>query len=366
MPIAAAHYKCPACGASLTFGSQSQQLECASCGNSFPLETIQQAAEIEQETAASDPFSWQSNPNSAFSDSEDSHLKAYRCQTCGAEILVDETTAAGECVYCGNPTIMPDALTGAYRPDGVIPFQKSKEDAKTAFRNHCKGKRLLPRDFFDESRVEKITGVYVPFWLFQADAEADCTYNATKVSAHRQGNYEIIKTAHYLVRRGGHVGFKQVPVDGSSKMDDTMMESIEPFDADQAKDFTIAYLSGYQAQRHDVDAEACQPRANERIHQSVAALMNGTVHGYATCTPANTRIQLEHGQVRQVLFPVWMLNTRWRDQTYTFAMNGQTGTFIGDLPTDKGKFWRYLLGIAGGIGLGGYAIAYLLFTMGVV
>ena len=61
-----------------------------------------------------------------------------------------------------------------------------------------------------------------------------------------------------------------------------------------------------------------------------------------------------------------MLNTRWRDQTYTFAMNGQTGNFIGDLPTDKGKFWRILLGLTLGIGLGGYAIAYLLFTMGVV
>ncbi len=261
---------------------------------------------------------------------------------------------------------MPDVLTGAYRPDGVIPFQKSKEDAQNAFREHCKGKKLLPRGFYDESRLEKITGVYVPFWLFQADAEADCTYNATKVSAHRQGSYEVIKTAHYLVRRGGHVGFKQVPVDGSSKMDDTMMESIEPFDSDAARDFTIAYLSGYQAQRHDVDSEACQPRANERIRQSVKELMQNTVHGYATCTPANTKIQLQHSQVRQVLLPVWMLNTRWRDQIYTFAMNGQTGRFIGDLPTDKGKFWKYLLGIAAGIGLGGFAIAYLLFSMGVM
>ena len=366
MSQAALHYKCPACGAALTFGSHSQQLECASCGNSFPLETIEQAASIQQETASDGDFSWQSNPASAFSDAEDSHLRAYRCQACGAEMMVDETTAATECVYCGNPSVMPQALTGAYRPDGVIPFQKSREDAQNAYRNHCKGKRLLPNGFFDESRVEKIAGVYVPFWLFQADAEADCTYNATKVSARRQGNYEIISTSHFLVRRGGHVAFKQVPVDGSSKIDDTLMESIEPFDSDQAQGFSIGYLSGYQAQRHDVDADKCQPRANERIRQSVASLMNGTVKGYASCVPANTRIELQHGQVRQVLLPVWMLNTRWRDQTYTFAMNGQTGRFIGDLPTDKGKFWRYLLSIALGIGLGGYAIAYLLFSMGVV
>ena len=366
MPFSAKQYKCPACGSPLTFGSQSQQLDCASCGNTYPLETIEEADAIQQETSTSDPFSWQGNPQSAFSDSEGSQLRAYRCQACGAEMLVDDTTAATECVYCGNPSVLPDALTGAYRPDSVIPFQKSKADAQAAFRAHCQGKRLLPSDFVDDSRMEKITGVYVPFWLFQADAEADCTYNATKVSMRRQGNYEIINTAHFLVRRGGHVGFKQVPVDGASQFDDTLMESIEPFDSDQAQDFSVAYLSGYQAQRHDVDAEACQPRANERIQKSVRELMDGTVHGYATCTPANTRIQLEHGQVRQVLMPVWMLNTRWREKTYTFAMNGQTGRFIGDLPTDKGKFWRWLLGLAAGIGLGGFGIAYLLFTMGVV
>ena len=318
------------------------------------------------ETGAGDEMAWQANPASAFSDQEDSHLRSYRCQACGAEMVVDETTAATECVYCGNPSVMPQALSGVYKPDGVIPFQKSREDAQNAYRNHCKGKRLLPNGFFDESRVEKIAGVYVPFWLFQADAEADCTYNATKVSVHRQGSYQITNTAHYLVRRGGHVGFKQVPVDGSSRIDDTLMESIEPFDSDKTQGFTVAYLTGYQAQRYDVDAEACQPRANERNRTSVAALMNGTVGGYSSCMPAKTQIQLQHGQVRQVLLPVWMLNTLWRDQTYTFAMNGQTGNFIGDLPTDKGKFWRILLGLTLGIGLGGYAIAYLLFTMGVV
>ena len=366
MPQAAGHYKCPACGASLTFGSQSQQLECASCGNTFPLDTMEQLESVQVENTTDDQLQWQYAGGGGYTQEEAAHLRSYRCQACGAEIITDETVAATECVYCGNPSVMPQVFSGAYRPDGVIPFKKSKKEAQDALRNHCKGKKLLPRGFMNENRIEKVTGVYVPFWLFQADAEADCTYNCTKVTRHRQGNYEVVNTAHFLVRRGGHLGFNQVPVDGSSKIDDTLMESIEPYDADAAREFTIAYLSGYQAQRHDVDSDACQPRANERIQQSVSSLMNNTVHGYASCTPANTKIQLQHGQVRLVLFPVWMLNTRWRDQTYTFAMNGQTGQFIGDLPTDKGAFWKYLLGLAAGIGLGGYGIAYLLFSLGVV
>ena len=357
-------YRCPCCGSALTFGGQSQQLDCASCGNSFPLETIQAVAGLQVENT--EQLEWSSAQEAPFTPQEYGQLKAYHCQSCGAEILTDGTTAATECVYCGNPSVLPEVLTGVYRPDGVIPFQKTKQDAQNAFRDHCKGKKLLPKGFFDENRVEKITGVYVPFWLFRTDAEADCTYNATKVSSHRSGNYMVTNTAHYLLHRGGYVRFNEVPVDGSQKMDDDLMESIEPFSYDATKGFSIAYLSGYQAQRHDVDAQHCQPRANERIQKSVAQLMKGTVGGYASATPANTRIQLLNSQVSQVLMPVWMLNTRWQDHTYTFAMNGQTGRFIGDLPTDKGKFWGWLLGLTAGIGLGGYVILFLLYTLGVI
>lgn len=366
MTQAAAHYKCPCCGAALTFGSQSQQLDCANCGNSFPLDAIQQVAEMDVENTTDDQMQWSFASHSDFDEAEVSHLRTYRCQNCGSEIVADETTAATECVYCGSPSILPGVLSGAYRPDAVIPFQKSKKEAMDALRNHCKGKKLLPNAFINENQIEKITGVYEPFWLFQADAEGDCTFNCTRVTAHRQGQYEVINTAHFLVRRGGGLSFKQVPVDGSTKMDDTLMESIEPYDSDKSEGFNVGYLSGYQAQRHDVEAADCQPRANERIRQSVLSVLRDTVIGYSTVTPVNTQVQLQQGQVRQVLMPVWLLNTRWQGKTYTFAMNGQTGQFVGDLPTDNGKFWKYLLGIGLGIGAGLYGIAYLLFNMGVL
>ena len=362
----ASHYRCPACGASLTFGSQSQQLDCANCGNSFPLETIQQLESVQVENTTDDQLQWQYMGGGGYTEEEAAHLRSYRCQACGAEIITDEEVAATECVYCGNPSVMPQVFSGAYRPDGVIPFKKSKQEAQNALREHCRGKKLLPRGFMDENRIEKVTGVYVPFWLFEADAEADMTYKATKIATHREGNYMVTNTAHFLLHRGGHLGFNAVPVDGSKKMDDTLMESIEPYESDKAEAFNTGYLSGYQAQRYDLDAAECQPRANERIRQSVTAAMAGTVMGYASAVPVNTQIQLQQGQVRQVLMPVWMLNTRWQDKTYTFAMNAQTGRFIGDLPVDKGKFWKWLLGLALGIGVGGTAIAYLLFNMGVL
>lgn len=362
----AIQYRCPCCASPLVFDGQGQEMTCHSCGNTFPVEGLEEASRVQVENTTDAQMQWEMPQAHSFDQMESDHLRAYHCKTCGAEIVADDVTAATECVYCGNPTILPGVLEGAYRPDGVLPFKTTREQAQAAYRNHCKGKKLLPNGFFDNSRLEKITGVYVPFWLFQCEAEADMTYNATRVSVRREGQYEVTRTSHFLLRRGGHVRFKQVPVDGSSKMDDAMMESIEPFDAEAAKDFTIAYLSGYQAQRHDVGAEECQPRVNERIRNSVRAIMNGTVLGYTTAIPANTQIQMEHGKVKQVLMPVWLLNTRWKDQVFTFAMNGRTGQFIGDLPTDKGKFWKWLLGLFGGISLGGYAVALLLAFMGVL
>lgn len=363
----ATSFRCPCCGASLVFGAYSQEMHCSSCDNTFPLESIQQAAQIENIHNSTDAdMHWDMPAGQEMGPDAQGNLQAFRCETCGAEILADPETAATECVYCGSPTILPGVLEGAYKPDGLIPFQKTKEQAQEAYKNHCKGKKLLPTGFYDDSRLEKITGVYVPFWLFKCETESDMTFNATRTSVTREGQYMVTRTSHYLIHRGGHVNFDQVPVDGSKKMDDTMMESIEPFDAKKVEDFQIAYLSGYQAQRHDVSAQDCAPRANERIRQTVRSLIRDTVVGYHTVTPTKTQVEIQNSSVRQILMPVWLLNTKWKDKMYTFAMNGQTGQFIGDLPTDKGKFWKWLLGLTFGLGIGGCVLLYILMTMGVV
>ncbi len=358
-------FQCPCCGAPLTFGAGSQQLECASCGNNYPVDALEGAQTAARDAARPDDMAWQTHDND-WSEDDKARLKSYRCSTCGSEIVADESTVASECVYCGNPSIFPTQLEGAFKPDGVIPFQKTKKEAQAAYVAHCKGKKLLPRLFLSEGRVEKITGVYVPFWLYSAEADADMTYKATQVSTHRQGQYMVTKTRHYAIRRGGTLGFSDVPADGSSKLDDTLMESVEPFDAQKACDFEIAYLSGYQAERHDVDADVCKARANERIRQSVESVFRDTVMGYATVVPSGGSVRLNKRAVRQVLMPVWMLNTKYRDKVYTFAMNAQTGRLIGDLPVDTGRFLKWLGGLFLALGVGGLGVAYLLMATGVI
>jgi predicted RNA-binding Zn-ribbon protein involved in translation (DUF1610 family) len=339
-------FKCPNCDGAIEFDSTSQNMKCPYCDTEFDVETVKEYNE-ELKNTATDDMSWQTAPGQQWQTDEANGLRIYTCTTCGGEIVGDDTLAATACPFCGNPVVMRCQFAGDLKPDLVIPFKLDKNAAKEALKRHYKGKRLLPNLFRDENHIDKIQGVYVPFWLFETDADAHIRYKATRVRHWSDSNYYYTETRHYSVVRGGNLGFEAVPVDGSSKMADDLMESIEPFDMREAVDFQTAYLAGYLADRYDVDAQQSVQRANQRIRNSTETAFASTVMGYSTVVPVNTNIQLKSGQAKYALFPVWLLNTSWKGEKYTFAMNGQTGRMVGNLPMDKGKCWRWFLGAMG-------------------
>ena len=243
---------------------------------------------------------------------------------------------------------MPGQFSGTLMPDLIVPFRLDKEAAKAALREHFKGKKLLPRAFSEENHLDEIKGVYVPFWLFDADCDADMSFNATRVRTWSDLNYHYTETRYYRLYRSGFVRFGNVPVDGSLKMPDELMESLEPFDTGRAVSFKKAYLSGYFADRYDVSAENCVQRANERVKQSTVQAFSATTGGFSGVMNTGSNIRLRNARAKYALLPVWILNTSWHGKNYQFAMNGQTGKFVGDLPTDKGAYWKYRL-IYGGI-----------------
>ena len=176
-------------------------------------------------------------------------------------------------------------------------------------------------------------------------------------------SYNYTETSFFAVTRGGMIAFADVPVDGSTKMADDLLESIEPFDLSEAVDFQTAYLAGYLADKYDVDAEQSMQRANERIRKSTEDAFASTVQGYMTVTTESSSIRLENGTVKYALLPVWLLNTTWNGQQYTFAMNGQTGKMVGNLPMDKAAYRKWLFGLTGVIGAACFAASWLLWLL---
>ena len=337
-------YKCPNCTGKIEWNSTAQSMKCPYCETEFDLETLQSYDDALNQTDGADGGThWEQPAGSQWQQGETTGMRAYHCESCGAEIVTDETTSASSCPYCGNPIIMTGNFTGDLKPDFVIPFKLDKEAAKKALLQHMEGKRLLPRVFKSQNHLDEIKGVYVPVWLFDAEADGNMRYQAKKVRTWQDRGYSYTETSFFTITRTGSIGFERVPVDGSTKMDDTMMESLEPFDFSAADAFRTAYLSGYLADRYDVSAEQSAARANERIRQSTKEAFRATVQGYSSVTPESENISLNEGKAKYALYPVWMLTTSWNGNTYHFAMNGQTGKFVGNLPSDKGKAWRIFL-----------------------
>ena len=355
-------FKCPCCDGAIAFDSQSQNMKCPYCDTEFEIADLQTYNEV-LGSQPEDNMQWDAAAGQKWQPGETEGMRIYTCNTCGGEIVGDETIGATECPFCGNPVVMTGQFAGALKPDLVIPFKLDKKAAMEALKKHYSGKKLLPKVFRDENRIKEVKGLYVPFWLFDADADAFARYKATKTRVWSDSRYNYTETSFFQVVRAGTLGFENVPVDGSTKMDDTLMESIEPFNLSEAVDFQTAYLAGYLADKYDVDADTSIARANERIKRTTEDAFRDTVHGYTTVTPVSTNISLQQSKAKYALCPVWVLNSQWKGKKYTFAMNGQTGKLVGDLPMDKGLFWKWFFGIFGIVSAAVFALSYLIWLL---
>lgn len=357
-------YKCPCCGGAIEFDSTLQKMKCPFCDTEFDVETLKDYdAGLHNEQ---DSMEWETSAGGQWKEGEAEGLRSYICKSCGGEIVGDENMAATSCPFCGNPVVMMGQFSGALKPDIIIPFKLDKKAAKAGLMRHLTGKRLLPKIFKDQNHIDEIKAVYVPFWLFDTDANAQVRYRATKLRTWSDSNYDYTETSHFLVSRGGSIGFEHVPVDGSSKMPDDLMESIEPYDFSAAVDFQTAYLAGYLADKYDVDAEESVERANARVKKSTEDAFAATVQGYATVTTESSNIRLHGGKAKYALYPVWLLNTTWNGSRYTFAMNGQTGKFVGDLPVDKAAAAKWTLGLSAVLSAAVYGAAWLLHILDIL
>ena len=350
---------CPACNAVLNCEGMEGEATCPSCGAEFQMNDLRAYAN-QVNKKREDKMEWDTEAGGQWQVGEADGLRIYGCKQCGGEIVADETTGATHCPYCGNPVVLSGHFSGLLKPDLVIPFKVDKKAAIAALQNHYKGKILLPRVFKDQNHIEEVKGLYVPVWLFDTDADAYVRYRAIRTRTWSDSEYNYTATSHYAVIRGGGIGFENVPVDGSTKMDDALMESIEPYDISGAVPFQAAYLPGYLADKYDVDAASSIERANKRIKNSTEDAFRSTVTGYTSVLTEESSIQLENGRARYALYPVWILNTNWRGKKFTFAINGQTGKIAGDLPMDKGAFWTYLLGVTAAATAVAYGISYLM------
>ena len=343
--------KCPCCDAPIEYDSEKYSMSCDFCGKVLTVEEAQ--AQLE-------------NYKVEFEDKtdnkqEDIQLEVYVCSTCGAEILTEENTSATFCSYCGNPTLIRNRLEGVLKPAYVIPFKMDREKAKEAYKSWInKGGVFTPKTFKTEAVIEKITGLYAPFWLYDYTGSAVINARAKKVSRRREGSYMCTYTSHYDIHRNFDIGYVNVPADASEKLPDKIMDLLEPFDYSEMVEFKMPYLSGYYSDKYSYDSEQMKERVEERIEKYIMTAGRNTITGYDGVEITSKDIHMKKEKADYVLLPVWILTYKYGGETFTFTMNGQTGKIVAERPKSRAKMFAWFAGISGGVFTALIAVAMIL------
>lgn len=326
--------KCPSCNSNINWNANEQKFKCDYCNESYTLEEMKQYENSVTE---------ENNLKKEINITEE-NMVSYICKNCGAEIIADENTISTFCVYCGNTAILKQKIDNSITPNYIIPFKKDKEYAKNAYIGFLKGKFLLPKKFRDEKNIEKITGIYIPFWAHDITIDGEVKIEGEDTRTWTSGDYEYEETKTYHVIIDGHYEFKKILCDASKNIKDDLMDSITPYNFDELEDYNHAYLSGYLADKYDVSCEESYKRAEKRSKNSAISCAK-MITGHFSNTYLSDKYKYHNSNNYYILLPVWILNTKYKDKIYTFAMNGQTGKIIGNLPINILKFILISIGI---------------------
>lgn len=334
-------YRCPNCAAALEYDNALGKFKCFYCDSMF---TDSEVRGIFKDNEATDL-----SENERELDEEERLMEEftgqsalYSCPNCGAGVICDSLTASTRCHFCHTPVILTGRLSGEYKPTLIIPFSTTRDTAERKFDDYLKGKFLLPRGFKNEFKVNSISALYVPYWLKSGLTDAYLGATGKIVRTWTTGDRRYTHTKLYNVERDVEFAFIRVPCDGSKRIDDSLMESIEPFDYKGLKPFSMSYLSGCAAEKYDVDQQQAAPRIDQRVYQAAEAELRRLTSVYTSLESVRLQVTYRQQQMIYALLPVWFFNYRYRDKDYSFAMNGQTGTMFGELPVSKLK--SFLLG----------------------
>lgn len=346
--MAVVTHKCPNCSAELTFRPGTDAFVCDYCKGEFTKKDLENIADKQA--------SVQEQPKNEPALAEE--LVGYRCPSCGAEIMTDETTAATFCYYCHNPVAITGRLAGQYQPDKVVPFAYDKAEAQNRFFSWCRKKAFLDRGFFGESQIEKFSGVYFPYWLVDAKKEVHWQAKAQKLRVWRTKNIEYTETSVYELSRLGDMDFFNYDAVALQREETALLAGILPYQYNKTEDFSSLYLSGFLAERRNVEKEDLSQKIKEDMAQFGQVLLRDTASGFTSVQVQSFSSNEKKSDWRYLLLPAWVLTYRYKEKLYYFAMNGQTGKIAGQLPVDKKRLAALFAGVFGAVSvllmLGGY------------
>ncbi len=354
-------YQCPNCAAGLVFNPEKGKLCCEFCLSEFTEDELRAQIEaMEAEDAASAAAEQAAHESEQVDEEYCASLGEYQCASCGAEILCDDHTAATECPYCHNPVILGGRLSGQMKPHKVIPFKFSHEQAEAKFLEFARKKWFVPSEFKSQKHAQRITGIYYPFWVTDADTGANMSARAKRVRSWRSGDYRYTETSHFRIYRAGDIHFEDIVTPAITEEDREMLDGILPYPSDSLEEFSMLRLQGFVAKKRNIESEQVREAVKARMMNYTQTLLRNTIHGYTSVIPNAPRLLIRQMHWDYTLMPIWLLNYNHKGKTYTYAMNGYTGKVYGQFPI-SGKRLSILGAIVGAaVGIAAGLISFFL------
>lgn len=322
-------YKCPSCGGPLKYEPNSGKFDCEYCENVFEESYLASLDDnVFDNVKKAD--------GSEYGKADEGAQLVYSCPSCGAEVVTDETTAATTCYYCHNPVVLTGRLAAEMRPDTLLPFKYDKQAAKDKFLAWIKGKKYVPKEFISVDSVENIAGIYYPYWLAGYKTDAAFTGEGRIVTHSSTITHNITTTKYYAVTRRADIAFRNIERGALKKADRKLSDGVHPYQVDELINFEPSYLSGFMAEKRDVESEEIRGSVEEEIRGYVQPLL--TKNSPYTSLSGNSTVIFKDHDFSYTLLPAWITTYKGNDgKMYYYAMNGQTGNTCGILPVDRKK-----------------------------
>ncbi len=330
-------YKCPNCDGGLEFDAAKQKFVCEYCLSEFTMEELKAHFNEEELSAQAEADAKQEREHEHVHDGDDGDMLMYNCPSCGAEIVTDATTAASFCYYCHNPVVLSGRLAGEFRPDLVVPFTIEREEAEKRLIDWISTKKLAPSDFCCKENIEKMSGVYFPFFIVSQKINGHLNAEAHNVRTWISGDTEHTERTIYRVLREGGIVLKNITKNALNKEEKILVDNVLPFDINRAKPFSMAYLSGFFAEKRNLELDSFKEEIKAETMRYTEDLLRDTLGNYDELHAVHVETHVKAKKNQYALMPVWVLTYKGKDKIYYYAMNGQTGRICGDVPISMKK-----------------------------
>jgi len=339
-------FPCPGCGNQMLFVPGSDHLKCSHCGNEKQVDR-QKAESVEHELVFSED---EATNNTDWGPEQHS----ITCRSCTGVMLVPASQTATVCAFCGSPNVLPQGDSRTIRPESVIPFLVSRDQAVAAFNDWKSRRWFVPEKFKNGTVTSALTGIYVPYWTFDASSYAAYTAQVgyykyrtetrTRVVDGKVETYteNVRYTDWYPTSGDCSLRFDDVLIPASDQFDLELLWKLGDFDLGKLVPYAPDYLSGFVAQRYtatlQVGWSVARERMNSRLEEEIKRKIGGD-----EISNLSMDVRYADQTYKHILLPVWNATYRYNGELFRFMVNGQTASVTGRVPRSEWKILGFVL-----------------------